>query len=150
MAYIQIGDILPRVGDFHRRLEEYYQEHAEDRDDARWHCLLDLISRHDEAIGQALTRYSEESESNVLLTWIQYDPQRRLDESLADATLEPGMSVEDVLRASLQINRELCRIYSQLSTMSSSPRAQELFGGLAKLIEAHEREHSKRMLDSDI
>src|SRR5690606_9457081 len=80
MAYIQIGDILPRVGDFHRRLEEYYQEHAEDRADARWHCLLDLISRHDEAISQALTRYSEESESNVLLTWIQYDPQRRLDE----------------------------------------------------------------------
>lgn len=150
MAYIQIGDILPRVGEFHRRLDDYYQEHAEDRDDPRWQCLLELIGSHDQAIGRALARYSEESDSNILLTWIQYDPQRRLNDSLEDAELTPGMSVEAVLRLSLKLNQELCRLYAQLATMSSSPRAQELFGGLAKLIEAHEREHSMRLLDSDI
>lgn len=102
--------------------------------------LLEHVRRHEKHVQVQLGEYDPEEAKAVLDGWIQFVPTQALEKALEEATFESGMSADEVVERTLEVDRELIGIYRQLAGSLTAPRSQEFFTSLAQLEEVKSSE----------
>jgi hypothetical protein len=108
---------------------------------------LEYLSRHEAHLDVCLAQFEEHTSAAILDTWIQYVPE--LDElaGLAEISLGPAMSIEQVVDLALSLDETLVGFYAQLRDQSDSAEVRELFEGMLRLEQVDEITLRKQALE---
>jgi hypothetical protein len=135
MSYQQIREILEAIHNFHRQLRRELEEAYPETQDAHSRFLIRSIRRAEKELNAALARDSNEGESAVLDTWIQYVAAEDLEELMLTGHLPPHASPDEILEWKRSFDEALAGFYRQLVDRVDSPKAVELLESLAREVE---------------
>jgi hypothetical protein len=142
MNFVTVRDILHRVQEFHRRLGEAYEKSRDEARNERSRLLLDFMVKEEEKLQRALEDCGKEAPEGVLDTWIQFVPQRPLEEISKDLHLRPDMTMDEIMDRAMKVDQALIDVFRRLGTANTS-RVREFFNGLAEMEAARNSEVAK-------
>ncbi len=147
MAYKKTRDVLDKMRLFHKQLSEFYAQMSERANRQKVKLLLDYMSRHETRLEGCLARYEDSAAKRVLDTWFQFVPPIAKREFFQDMELAPDMSVEDVIRTTIQFDNCLAEFCMQMSETAMSEEVRELFSCLLSMEKREERQAVRDALD---
>jgi hypothetical protein len=140
MRYSQVRDMLDQVRDFHGQLADYYHQTSKSTDQQRVKLLLDHMSGHESQLKKSLGRYEEDASRQIMDTWVDC---RHCNETLVTCQkilISPETSVDDVIRAALDVDNCLMRFYREVAEKVDSESVREVFGNLIDMEESELRQ----------
>ncbi len=138
-TYEPARNVLAHAADFHKTLSVMYRDLTEQTDRERVRLLLDYLQRHEKNFEESLKRYSSQTRQRIRETWFQYIPKEN-ELTTEDIELRPDMSIDDIVRAAMELDRRLAAFYRQMAAHGGSQEVRDIFSGLAQ---QEERERSK-------
>ena len=148
MAYRSVGDILGSVQSFHEQLRLWAAARSEAPDEPGSEAMLEHVASTERTFRQALEGFANgEGEPHLLETWIQFVPERELQQTFEIARVEPGMPVEEVVRRLVAIDGALVAFYDALASAQVPPRVADVFISLRDGQESKSREYSRRIVE---
>ena len=157
MPATQIKDILKTVRHFHEHVRDLFNNAAEDLKETgkedrhllgRTEALLRYLARHEEHFAEVVEEYERQGKTAVLDTWMQFaDQGDEVSAVLESHALEPGLSIEEIVRRALEFDGAMVALYRQLATETSAQSVQEFFADLIKLEESKSHQYSLAALD---
>jgi len=140
MSAVQIRDILNSLRNFYVQLAERFASEQENVSDQQLPYLLEYIATHEKLLAAGIQNFAESADAGLLNTWLQFGAGQTLEQILNQIDLHEGMSKYDILTKALNADGQLIALYEGLAAESSAPQVQELFGSLASMQEARERQ----------
>ncbi len=140
MRYSQVRDMLDQVRDFHGQLADYYHQISESTDQQRIKLLLDHMSGHEQHLKDSLGAYEEDASRQIMDTWVDC---RHCNETLVtcqQTLIAPETSVDDVIRAALDVDNCLMRFYREVAEKVDSESVREVFRNLVDMEESELRQ----------
>lgn len=148
MPYRSVREILGNVQVFHEQLRLWAAARAETPDEPGSDAMLEHVAYTERTFRQALDGFADKKDEGHLLdTWIQYVPERELQQTFEIARVEPGMPVEEVVRRLIAIDGALVAFYDALATALVPPRVADVFRSLRDAQESKSREYSRRIVE---
>lgn len=144
-TYMQVRDVLNVATKFHRTLQDFYNQLAEQADRDRVQILLDLMRRHEEDFEKARESYDREGSKRLLDTWMQYAPNGRSLEVPQPEALRDDMTVDDVVEVALRLDEKLVQFYADAARMAKVPEVRHLF---EELVRRREGEQARLKTDA--
>ena len=147
MRFEQVRDILDHVREFHKRLDEFYQNIADHETSVRTKMLLEYLGRHEKSLAQGLADFEETASEKVLDTWFQ-NAQDKETLKLPEATeIKSHMSVEEVIHLGLELDGRLISLYKDAAESSAVPEVKEVFNNLLEMEQQEEHQIARAALD---
>jgi rubrerythrin len=138
-------DILEYLKDFHRQISAFYSRLSNEAEKERMKMLLDYMSRHEQHMAEYLTDYEQEAAKKVLNTWFKYNVSHDARQCIENVKIAPEMSLEEVIRISLEFDRCLVGLYRELADQAVSQDVKNLF---LDLLEMEKKEEIKCIRDA--
>ena len=148
MRYEQVRDILDHAREFHKRLEEFYQNLAQNEAVARIKMLLEYLSRHEKFLEQGIANFEESASEQVLDTWFQFTQDKETLKLPEAVNIKSHMSVEDVIRMGLELDDRLIRLYKDAAENAEVPEVKDVFNNLLEMEKEEEHHLVRAALDS--
>ena len=134
-TYERTQDVLDHARAFHSKLSELYENLAEEAQQERVKMLLTYLSRHEEHMEESLAGYEEGASRSILDTWFKYIPGEAKLLQCEGITLEPDMSVDDIVAAALRMDNCLVDLYKEMAATAVSQEVKEVFANLLRMEE---------------
>jgi rubrerythrin len=131
-----------RIRAFHQQLQRCYEATSERQRDERLALLLEHMAQHEKKLEACLGKFGRESACEILGSWIQYVPDKNVARTIADTEFHPHMTVEDVIRSVLALDRALIEFYRGIATSLVARRVRELFSDLVEMEESKSKQYS--------
>ncbi len=140
MRFEQTRDILNHAREFHRQVSQLYKRLSDKAEKKRVRMLLDYMSRHESNLEKSMARFQEQTSKEVLDTWFSYTHDEDTLALCRNTELEPGMTVDEVVRAALRLDDCLTKLYREVAECTDCNEVREIFKNLLAL---EEKEKSK-------
>ncbi|TFH87685.1 2-hydroxyacyl-CoA dehydratase [Billgrantia azerbaijanica] len=140
MAFRQVKDLLHWIVDFHDQLARQYARLADEQADERMRMTLTFLADREQRMREAMTRYLEDAEPNLLETWLidsQDFGHPRVLERLPRCM--GCRDVQDILANVMTAHRTLKDMYQLRAELAEVPEEAELFQRLAEHQDAEAR-----------
>ncbi len=145
MASKQIREILDQVRGMHRRMSACFHSIHEQTKDACLKLLTDYMADHESRIDQCIASYESDAAKGVLDTWLQFGDEDEVSERIEHTTFDDSMTPEELVSNALDIQRDLVKLYRELSEATSVPEVEELFSNLITLEENKGRHYTRAL-----
>ena len=147
MRFEQVRDILGHAREFHKRLDEFYQNIAQHESAARIKMLLEYLGRHEKFLEQGLANFEENASEQVLDTWFQNAQDKETLKLPKASNIKSHMSVEDVIHMGLELDDRLISLYKDAAENSEVPEVNEVFNNLLEMEQEEEHHLVRAALD---
>jgi len=141
----QIREILDQVRGMHRKMSVCFHSMHEQTDDACLKLLTDYMADHESRIDQCIASYESDAAKGVLDTWLQFGDEDEISKRIAHATFDHSMTPEELVSKALDIQRDLVKLYRELSEATSVPELEDLFSNLITLEENKGRHYTRAL-----
>lgn len=138
MASQQVRQILDSIRSFYHELAERFQQQCEHEKDEQLQLLLEHVAKREEGLSECLKQFEDDADNGLLDTWLQFGADS-LTDILREATLEDGMSRDDVVEVAMRVDRRLIEVYRELSGECAVPHVCDMFADLIRLEEGMQR-----------
>lgn len=139
MRYAQVRHMLDHVREFHGQLAEYYDQLSKTAERQRVKLLLDHMSSHEKQLQDSLNTYEEGAPRQVMDTWVDCKYCNDVLAACEQIPIAPEASLEEVIKATLDIDNCLLRFYREVAENVESERVREVFLNLIELEEGELR-----------
>ena len=147
MRFEQVRDILDHVREFHKRLDEFYQNLAQHESAARIKMLFEYLGSHEKNLEQGLANFEEGASEQVLDTWFQNAQDKEMLKLPEATTIKSHMEIEDVIRMGLELDEKLIGLYKDAVENSDVPEVKEVFNNLLEMEQQEEHQLARAALD---
>jgi hypothetical protein len=142
MPFMTIREILHKVEEFHGEFGRRLHEAEDAAATEQGKLMLGFLGNHQRELADILKTIEKETPDHVstLNEWVQFDTEIEDPRGfLQDFHVCPDASAQEILEAANKLDVCLFCLYKGLAKGGSTPKAQRLFGRLARL----ELEHQK-------
>lgn len=139
MRYTQVRDMLDRVREFHGQLAAYFHQLSESSDRQRVKLLLDHMSNHEEQLQASLGAYEDDASEQVMNTWVDCKYCNEVLATCEQMPIAPETSVDNVVKATLDIDSCLIRFYREVADKVESGKVRDVFRNLVEMEEGELR-----------
>ena len=146
MRFEQTRDVLEHARDFHAKLARFYHSLADEAQQERLKLLLDYISRHEQHLGESLDQFEDDATTKLLDTWIDFSQDSEILRFPADISIEPDMTVDQVIEIAMKMDECLVQLYRQLVAHTDVPEVREVFENLLALEEGEKHRIARQAL----
>ena len=129
----QAKDVLDYGIDLHGQLSALYHAIGERNGQTRAKMVLDYLSSHEVHRGQALRRFEEEPHAGGLDVWLQFAPSLEIERKLANCTVRPDLSVDEIMTIAMDFDDALIEIYKEAAREAEDTHAREIFESLVSM-----------------
>ncbi len=147
MVNLQTRDILEQARRFHRDLRAYYETLGKGNQQERVRLLLDYMQRHEETLDKCLEQYALGAGPGVLNTWFKHAPEISAAECFEGIDVHDDMSVDEVIRVSLQLDDRLIAYYRRLADLAVAEEVKDLFNDLLREEQNEERRMARDAIE---
>jgi rubrerythrin len=131
--------MFDQVRDFHGQLADYYHQISESTDQQRVKLLLDHMSVHESELKKSLGAYEEDASRQITDTWVDCQHCNEIFVTCQKTLIAPETSVDDVIRAALDVDNCLMRFYREVAEKVDSESVREVFRNLVDMEESELR-----------
>lgn len=131
--------MLDQVRDFHGQLADYYDQTSKSTDQQRVKLLLDHMSGHESQLKKSLGAYEEDASRQIMDTWVDCRHCNEILVTCQQILISPETSVDDVIRAALDVDNCLMRFYREVAEKVDSETVREVFRNLIDMEESELR-----------
>ncbi len=149
MPYGQAKEIVNAAQEFHRRASTFYQQLADKAEGTRVKMLLDYLVRHEAHLERALANYKDEIKSKALDAWYQYAQEQCLMQPFDVSQYPKEMTVEDIMKIGLDIDRCLVASYKGMVEAATTPEVREIFESLLLMEKQQKHKLARIALEID-
>ena len=140
MASFTVRNLLDRARAFHHEMSGYYRRLDEGIDQERVRMILGYLQRHEQNLETCLAAYERDASDAVLNTWFKFAAGLDLPDRTVLQTVDPALSVDDVVALAMRYDESLIRLYRQAEKSAVSEDVRNLFRRLLTMAEAEEHQ----------
>lgn len=138
MGVVTIGELVDRIHDFERRLEDHYADLRDRATQDGTRLLTHYLSRRRHHLPDALTAFSAAELTEMCHEWVRYDdtefdPKRMF----AGSPAPDDISGKELLQIAIAFVEKLLAFYRWLDRQPLGEPARRLAQGLLHVEEAH-------------
>ena len=132
MTYKTIREIIDYVRAAHRKAARCCREATHASSD-RTSMLADLFRDREAVQADALRKFEETGQQELLETWVQFVPSEEMGRALGALRTSTGEDPAAMLRRCLELQEQIVDLFRHLAEVAGSPEVRELFSKLAEL-----------------
>jgi hypothetical protein len=107
--------------------------------------LSDYMADHETKIDQCIASYEDDAAKGVLGTYLQFGDEDEISARIAQMSFDDSMTAEELVTVALDIQRDLVKLYRELSEATSVPELSDLFNSLITLEENKGRHYTRAL-----
>jgi len=131
MAYINIGDVLDKVREYEKKLEDYYAAIRDESEDNGVRLLTYYFSRHRNHLSNALSSYDSRSIEHIRNVKLKYDVNFDPGKSFHLLKISPcEIKGRELLEASAEYDMELINLYKKILERPLGPEPKAFIESL--------------------
>ena len=119
----------------HGEIKKLYDELNEHAELERVKMLLDFLSRHEQHMEEALSRFEKKSRSGILDAWLEYSPGLDVEAVMTTCAIPEKPSSDDIVKIAMQFDDTLVNLYREVAEKVTDHRTKEVFRNLLNLEE---------------
>lgn len=139
-SYKQTADVFAFVEDYHRKIQQLFDDLKDESEKKRVQLLLDHLDRHKRRYADAMKDYSENETRTINETWIQYVPHNEYL-NLEGLEISPELSIDEVVEIALELDNRLINFFNVLAEGTTlPPKVKNVFKRMIEQEEAEKEE----------
>lgn len=133
LRFEQAKDVIEYCTKLHHDIGEFYKSLGEEVEQQRVKMLLEYLSRHETHLEESLESYEQAASDKILNTWLQFVPSSGIEESIKAFSVNPAMSVDEVVDKTIEFDNALINLYKEVINETSEPTIRAVFQNLVDL-----------------
>lgn len=136
MAYINIKDVLDKVREYEKKLEEYYAAIRDESNDNGVRLLTYYFSRHRNHLSNAIAGYDSRTIERIINVKLKYDVNFDPEKSFHLLKIPPSeIKGRELLKAAVEYDMELINLYKKILEQPLGPEPAAFIESLLHLEE---------------
>ena len=144
MAPRQFIFFLKWAAEFHKDLQDFYQNRSREALSPEVETLLKYLARHEATLAHIIETYEDDAPQSVRDAWFKVAPDLRAVHFPEEYEFGPNATVDEVIDKAVAIDENLIAIYKMLLRQAGSDGLQEVLQDLL----AEEQREEVRLLTS--
>ena len=142
-------DVIEQTKFFHKKLGDFYDNLSDKVEKERVKILLEYMSRHHDNLAAIVDEYEESISEHILETWFMFANKKCDLNPFFDATLDPTMSTQEVIKIAVDFDQCLLDTYEGILQNEISDDVREVFQGLLEMEKNEKIKLAKNALKID-